>query len=612
MATVWFGFDRQVVQSFSGASWAPKECEMTKRIAALIVALLAAGCGGSDEHADGALKSARQMRATGVAMTTQSATATVTADMTLDWAEYSFPDDFPKAIGMQFPAVFYDGVTYNARLYAGAWGERYLGITPDGRIFGLGDFTGGTLMQFNDIDYWAPQVLASQCSISPESCLNSVPVAHAGPLQNVTKGMLVTLNGGASTDANGDPMTFLWSLTTKPTGSAAALSNPTSARPDFTADVSGIYVASLVVSDGKASSAPVAVTVKSVDVNAFDNVGAGSYYSTVLKSNGTVWTWGYNMYGSLGDGSPTGSPDWFRSIPAAVPELTGVIAVSVAVERTMALKSDGSVVAWGGGIDTTPVALRGLANVIQVSGGGGCSYGLALKSDGTVVTLLPTSLGGFVPEPVQGLTGVVQVSAGCLFSLALKADGTVVAWGSYAGGVLADGTVVGSDSPIPVVGLSGVAKVVATPYAEHALALKSDGTVWSWGGNGSGQLGNGTLVARWTPQAVQGLTDVVSVAAGNAHSAAVKSDGTVMAWGANGLGQLGDGTRQLRTLPVPLLGINDVATIAVGNFHTIATKADGTVWGWGYNQHGQLGIGTNNPAVVVSPRAVLGAFNLGN
>ena len=84
MATVWFGFDRQVVQSFSGASWAPKECEMTKRIAALIVALLAAGCGGSDEHADGALKSARQMRATGVAMTTQSATATVTADMTLD------------------------------------------------------------------------------------------------------------------------------------------------------------------------------------------------------------------------------------------------------------------------------------------------------------------------------------------------------------------------------------------------------------------------------------------------------------------------------------------------------------------------------------------------
>ena len=204
------------------------------------------------------------------------------------------------------------------------------------------------------------------------------------------------------------------------------------------------------------------------------------------------------------------------------------------------------------------------------------------------------------------------MSAGCLFSLALKADGTVVAWGSYAGGVLADGTVVGSDSPIPVVGLSGVAKVVATPYGEHALALKSDGTVWSWGGNGSGQLGNGTLVARWTPQAVQGLTDVVSVAAGNAHSAAVKSDGTVMAWGANGLGQLGDGTRQLRTLPVPLLGINDVATIAVGNFHTIATKADGTVWGWGYNQHGQLGIGTNNPAVVVSPRAVLGAFNLGN
>jgi len=140
----------------------------------LAVAVLMVACGGG-EPVDGAVKFAGQMRAasaTAPSAVTAATTTTVTADMTLDWAEYKFPDLFPKTAAVKFPSVEYEGVVYNARAYAGAWGIRYLGITPDGRIFGLGDFTGNALQQFNDIPTWAPQVLADQCNVYPGSCGN--------------------------------------------------------------------------------------------------------------------------------------------------------------------------------------------------------------------------------------------------------------------------------------------------------------------------------------------------------------------------------------------------------------------------------------------------------
>ena len=234
---------------------------MTKLLAALILAILAAGCGGSHDQTDAAVSFAGKMRATGLPVATQSAPTAVTADMTLDWAEYKFPDLFPKAIGVRFPAIVYEGVTYNARVYVGVWGERYLGITPDGRIFGLGDFTAGALQQFDDVSHWSAQVLADKCSVNPDSCVNLPPVANAGTAQNVVTGTVVTLNGSSSSDANGDQLTYSWSLTSRPAGSAAVLVGTTSARPTFFADVAGNYVARLVVNDGKVDSTAATVTV---------------------------------------------------------------------------------------------------------------------------------------------------------------------------------------------------------------------------------------------------------------------------------------------------------------------------------------------------------------
>ena len=162
----------------------------------LAVAALAVACGGGDEPTDGAVKFAGQMRvASAAAPTAAAATTTVTADMTLDWAEYKFPDLFPKAIAIKFPAVQYAGVVYNARAYVGTWGTRYLGITPDGRIFGLGDFTGNALQQFNDIPHWAALVLADQCNVYPGTCGGPI----AGPLNECADPAAASLPTGSRT-----------------------------------------------------------------------------------------------------------------------------------------------------------------------------------------------------------------------------------------------------------------------------------------------------------------------------------------------------------------------------------------------------------------------------
>jgi hypothetical protein len=147
----------------------------TRTLLAAAALVTLASCGGGDAGPEaGVAQFASQMRALGAAPAPLNATVAadvaVTSDMVLDWAEYKFPDLFPKAAGVRFPSVVYEGVTYNARAYGGAWGTRYLGITPDGRIFGLGDFTGQGLQQFDTITFWASQVLGDQCAVNPASC----------------------------------------------------------------------------------------------------------------------------------------------------------------------------------------------------------------------------------------------------------------------------------------------------------------------------------------------------------------------------------------------------------------------------------------------------------
>ncbi|BBO18213.1 conserved hypothetical protein [Candidatus Brocadia pituitae] len=132
----------------------------------------------------------------------------------------------------------------------------------------------------------------------------------------------------------------------------------------------------------------------------------------------------------------------------------------------------------------------------------------------------------------------------------------------------------------------GTASASVTPKisggAFHTIALKSDGTVWAWGSNFWGQLGDGTNNYSNYRVQVVGLSDVIAIAAGSEHNVALKSDGTVWAWGENKYGQLGDGTNTDRNTPVQVSGLNDVAAIAAGWWFTTALRSDGTVWEWGW------------------------------
>jgi len=293
-------------------------------------------------------------------------------------------------------------------------------------------------------------------------------------------------------------------------------------------------------------------------------VAAGESHTLAVKSDGTVWAWGLNSSGQLGDGVTT--PPSYRSTPLPVLDLTGVVSVAAGDSHSLAVTSDGTLWAWGNNS-------RG-----QLGDG--------------------TKKHRRTPVPVPGLAGVVAMAANRFHSLAVTSDGTLWAWGYNGYGQLGDGTKTDRLKPKPV--LTGVVAVAAGN--SYSLAVKSDGTLWAWGYNGYGQLGDGTTTDSLKPKPV--LTGVVAVAAGSSHSLALKSDGTLRAWGANVSGQLGDGTTKQSLTPVPVLGLTDVVAVTAGTKHTLAVKSNGTLWAWGINLYGRLGNGKSDPSPQTTPQLV--------
>jgi alpha-tubulin suppressor-like RCC1 family protein len=326
--------------------------------------------------------------------------------------------------------------------------------------------------------------------------------------------------------------------------------------------------------------------------------------------SGTPQGWGANGAGQLGDGTTTQ-----RNIPVQVSGITGVIAIAAGCCHTLALKDDGTVWAWGNnwagqlgdGTTTwryTPVQVSGITGVIAIAAG--YDHSIALKNDGTVWawgsnshgqlgTLLP-GLQQSSPVQVSGLTSIIAITGGGWHSIALKNDGTVWAWGTGADGQLGNGTNTNKQyTPVQVSGLTGVVAVAGGWY--HSIALKNDGTVWAWGNNWAGQLGDGTTTQRNIPAQVSGLTGMAAIAGGGYHTIALKNNGTAWGWGYNYDGEVGDGTGyNNKYTPVQVSGLTGVAAIEGGERHTIAIKNDGTVWAWGYNAYGQVGDGTTNTA----------------
>ena len=350
--------------------------------------------------------------------------------------------------------------------------------------------------------------------------------------------------------------------------------------------------------------------LKPIDTSS-DVISAGYMHSIVVKANGTIWDWGNNSYGQLGDGTNS-----FRSTPVQLTSLSGMQSASAGAYHSLGLRSDGTVWAWGyngfgqlGDGSTSnrnaPVQVSGLTGVVAVSAGYG--HSLALRSDGTVWAWgynnygqlgNGTTMNQTTPQQVAGLSGIVAIEAGDYHSLALRSDGTVWAWGYNYYGQLGDGSTTNRLTPVKVANLSGVIGIAAN--MTHSIAVRSDGTVWTWGCNSDAQLGDGTTTNRSTPVQVTGLTGAVAVSAGISHSLALKADGTVWAWGNNNYGQLGDGTTINRSTPVRVSNLSGIVSISTGYSHNLALRSDGTVWAWGSNGSNQLGDGTaiNKPTPV--------------
>jgi hypothetical protein len=310
--------------------------------------------------------------------------------------------------------------------------------------------------------------------------------------------------------------------------------------------------------------------VQVMGLTAVRQVSAGGLHSLALRSDGTVWAWGNNLWGQLGNGTSS----WGVGTPVQVMGLTGVIQVAAGGVHSLALRSDGTVWAWGDG--------------------------------GTGVQLTPVQ--------VTGLTGVTKISAGEMFSLALRSDGTVWAWGHNGSGQLGNGTTADSPVPVQVAGLSQVTSISAG--FDASLATRTRGvtaltSVVTWGGNAYGQLGDGTLTDHLTPEQVTGINTpyIAGISAGHHFAVVLGTDGSAWGWGADESGQLDNaptGNPVNRPAQMTWTG-SGITQLSAGYDHVLALESNGTVLAWGDNSAGELGDG--GTASAIGPVQVAGLTN---
>jgi len=252
-----------------------------------------------------------------------------------------------------------------------------------------------------------------------------------------------------------------------------------------------------------------------------------------------------------------------------------------------------------------------------VNGTAPTTNSLPLLSNSTILISQPTTLkvaafvgtNSAVTTANFNITG--QVGTGVISSVVLRADGTVWTAGDNSVGELGSGNFTSATTPVQALGLTGCIAVSSGYY--HVLSLKGDGSVWSWGYNNYGQLGSGNGGINYSiPAQVTGLSGIVAVAGGGFHSLALKNDGSVWSWGYNVVGQLGDWTTTDRAMPVQVQGLpTNIVAIAAGAYHSLALDGGGNLYGWGYNNEGELGLGNNfsmlNPQYITNGVASIGA-----
>lgn len=297
-----------------------------------------------------------------------------------------------------------------------------------------------------------------------------------------------------------------------------------------------------------------------LEIDMDKDMAHGGLHSLAIGKDGKVWAWGNNGYGQLGIGNTMAS-----YIPVTVAGIENIKSVAAGYYHSLALKTDGTLWAWGNNANGE----LGLGNA-------------------------DSSTSKNAPVQIPSLTNIKAVAAGDNHSIALKEDGTVYLWGKGDKGQLGNGSTYSFKAPMQLMvsdasnqSVPFIAKAIFAG-ANYSMAIREDGTLWAWGDNSYGKLGDGTwIINRLSPVQVQGLSKVVLLDGGVNFTAALKEDGTVWAWGRNNKGQLGNKTIDDSNIPVQVINDDGTAfkaiSLAAGGEHTIAIKEDHTVWTWGSN-----------------------------
>lgn len=331
-----------------------------------------------------------------------------------------------------------------------------------------------------------------------------------------------------------------------------------------------------------------------------------------------LYTWGRGVYGTLGLGNTTS-----YSSPKQVGSLTDWLTLAGSGYATYGIKTDGTLWSWGinsnGGLGlgnitpySSPKQIGALTSWLKISTGYFQGSALAIKTDGTLWSWGRNDSGQLglgnrtkysSPKQVGSLTNWLSICNFGRTCLAIKTDGTLWSWGYNVDGQLGLGNTTYYSSPKQVGSLTTWLKLTGGGYGSNAaIAIKTDGTMWTWGYNGFGQLGLNDRTSRSSPTQVGSLTTWSKIAGNMEAMAAIKTDGTLWMWGYNFYGTLGLGNITYYSSPKQVGSLTTWKDVNVPFRFTIAIKTDGTLWGWGQNNYGQLG--QSNTTDYSSPKQV--------
>lgn len=331
------------------------------------------------------------------------------------------------------------------------------------------------------------------------------------------------------------------------------------------------------------------------------DVEAGGNHSAALTRDGTLYMWGANSYGQLGEGS-TASRKYAIKINSvtALPEHS-VKQVSLGGAHSAALTFDGTLYMWGrnsngqvgDGTRTNVYHPKKIMNNVKMVACGN-EHSAAVTADGSLYMWgangsgqLGDGTGYVLLTPVKIMDNVKYVALGSNYSAAITTDNSLYTWGANHNGQLGDGTTTNTNRPGKI--MSNIRSVSLSKTGSHSAAIDLDDTLFCWGDNGYGKIGDGTRTKRYSP--VRVATNTVLVDLGYSHTVALSADGALYTWGEPGYGRLGNGNTSFVCLS-PARRMDNIVSAAAGGYHTLALTTDGRVLSCGYNTSGELGNGS--------------------